>query len=65
MRPTPHGEDAHDADLQRDHGARHEADGQIEAPARAVAERGHLLCVPWMASPSSLVKGTKGTILPL
>src|SRR5262249_17915810 len=102
--PAADGEDAHDADLQRDHRARDQADREVERQGRldlaAFAGRGqaharpcqerkgrrgflssrgsgtgsgrarglqvvHLLWVPAITSPSILVKGTKGTILPL
>ena len=33
-------------------------------PSCGASEADQLLCVPLMASPSSLVKGTKGTMLP-
>src|SRR5260370_42700448 len=100
MRPDPHREHAHEADLQQNDAAGATAEGQIEGKRRAMVEidrngqgglrccwaviaarrgsacmargpvisasssRRQRLCVPPTGSPSSLVKGTNGTILP-
>src|SRR5438105_5322829 len=79
MHPAPDRKDAHERNLERDHRTRDERHRQIDKSgkpairgraARHVSHDAALflqtpLWVPLMTSPSSLVKGTKGTILPL
>ena len=79
MRPAADRENAHDADLQGDDRAGDQATADRGAraadPATGACRTGaagfigypprYWLCVPSISSPSSLVKGTKGTIEPL
>ena len=71
VRPAANRKNAHDGDLQCNHGAGHKADREVHRHqgARAEASRSrdsgaHRLWVPLISSLSSLVKGTNGTMRP-
>jgi hypothetical protein len=65
MRPAADREEAHDRDLERDQRAGDQRRRPVGAPGQGARDwRRHLLWVPLITPPSSLVKGTKGTMRP-